>query len=84
MVSWWPKRKPPLLHRVLGEENNEESLEQLATKRRVRKRDTFHRNALHVAVRKVNAMAWLYLDDFDLAHLTLYRRIASSLLKCSV
>jgi hypothetical protein len=52
MVSWWPKRKPPLLHRVLGEENNEESLEQLATKRRVRKRDTFHRNALHVAVRK--------------------------------
>lgn len=56
MVSWWPKRKAPLLHRALGEstlqqEDSKLTLEDLATKARVRKRDTFQRNALHVAVR---------------------------------
>ena len=63
MFSWWPfKKKAPPLHRALGEQHHNDSsedgaaaamllVEELATKRRVRKRDAFQRNALHVAVR---------------------------------
>ena len=54
MMSRWPfKRKPPPLHRALGENGEEYELaaQELATRRRVRKRDGFQRNALHVAVR---------------------------------
>jgi hypothetical protein len=69
MVTWWSwKRKGPILHRALGDHSNsgspaiaaktqEESgllsIEELATTKRVRKRDKFQRNALHVAVRIV-------------------------------
>jgi hypothetical protein len=65
MLGFWPfQRKPPILHRTLENGNNATSNEQapyheesgllsieaLATKKRVKKRDTFQRNALHIAV----------------------------------
>lgn len=55
------QRRPPPLHRALGVNNHDHDhdhneaavglVEKLATKRRVRRRDAFQRNALHVAVR---------------------------------
>lgn len=54
VFKWWPfTKKAPPLHRALGEPQDEETsliVEELATKGRVRKRDDFKRNALHVAV----------------------------------
>jgi hypothetical protein len=70
-LSFWPfKRKPPILHRALGNSGNNNdvttndkspeyeesgllSIESLATKKRVKKRDNFQRNALHIAVRQI-------------------------------
>ena len=66
MASWLPyitnrvqrafKRRAPPLHRALGDNPDSEAavdllVDKLATKRRVRRRDAFQRNALHVAVR---------------------------------
>jgi hypothetical protein len=63
-ASSWNNRKAPILHRALGAGDHDASVEEpssttqgllsiqeLATKRRVRKRDQFQRNALHIAVR---------------------------------
>jgi hypothetical protein len=62
IMVWWPppplkslfQRKAPPLHRALGEPQDEKTsflVEELASRRRVRKRDDFKRNALHAAVR---------------------------------
>jgi hypothetical protein len=65
VISWCSSWKPktPILHRALGAGDHDASAEEqpsttqgllpideLATKRRVRKRDQFQRNALHIAV----------------------------------
>lgn len=56
--TWWPfKKRAPLFHRVLGKDENlveddqayQNLIDDLATKRRVRKKDSFGRNALHIA-----------------------------------
>ena len=63
MMKRWPfKRKPPPLHRALSRTDDEDdeggdekdsmlNVEELATRRRVRKKDSMKRNALHIAVR---------------------------------
>jgi hypothetical protein len=82
MASWWPswKRKAPILHRALaagdhdaleGEQPPTQSLlsiEELATKRRVRKRDQLQRNALHIAVCSSRSFSTILLLRLSLSH----------------